>query len=245
MVVMWRSTRHGDAIRRGRAPFGRRLSAFALLLAGLLLAPGAHALPTWTLGLTATDWDAPVFTLTNTSDAGELVTDLSILVGNDFYNFDTVLGTDPSEATTGATLVSPDRVQNNWWQAGGRTNEVAWTFTDFDPGEVFTFQVELDHDFALGGNVVDARDVLFNNDFWIFTNENALVSATFSDGSVVALTLPDGYAASYSFSSPGSSAPSVPEPSSALLLFAALLPLLWPPRPANQGAGVLRQPPAN
>jgi len=213
---MLRRTHSSDAPARGRAPRTWRALAPALGLAALLLAPAARATPAWTLGLDGPDWDAPVLTLTNTSTAGELLTGLSVLVGNTAFNFDMVVGSHPSEATTGATLASPDRAPN-----AARSDELAWAFTDFGPGEVFVFQVELDRDAARFGNTVDARDILFSNDRGPFANPNSLVTTAFSDGSTIAFTLPDGAGSSFTYTS----APAVPEPSLALLLATALLAL--------------------
>ncbi|MBW2315369.1 MAG: PEP-CTERM sorting domain-containing protein [Deltaproteobacteria bacterium] len=98
-------------------------------------------------------------------------------------------------------------------------------------------------DGAFLGSWVDTRLVLFNNDF-PFSDPNALLSATFSDGSVAAFTLPDGFlSASYSFSigpgtggSSASGGASVPEPEVFLLMGIGLLGLAWfgePRRPSN------------
>jgi len=205
------------------------IRSITLVAVGLLVAGTARALPTWSLELApSTSWDRPSFTFTNTSTAGEQITDLSIAIGDTSYHFDAVGAPDPSEALTGASLLSPDRVQNNWWAAGGRSNTLAWSFGDFDAGEAFTFTVDLDLDIALFGSTTDARSVLFNNDF-PFGDPNAVVSATFSDGSVAALTLPDGpFAGSYGFSSDGTAGGHhVPEAQASWLLGVGLVGLAW------------------
>ena len=216
-----------------------KLRSLCLAFAAALICAGApaQALTSWTLLLTATDWDEPIFTLTNTSTAGEEIVDLSISIGNPFYNFDQVLGIDPSEATTGATLLSPDRIANNGWAAGGRSNRLVFGFTDFQPGEALTFAVDIDHDLAIFGSNEDARTVLFSNDWWIFTMPNARVSAAFSDGSLASLVLPDGTGSSFSFASdPAASPAAVPELRIQLLLGIGLVGLAWfgePRRPAG------------
>ena len=224
--------------------YGRSLVAS---LAALLLCAGqAEATTQWTLDLApggGWNWDNPSFTLTNTSTAGETLTALSISIGDTSFNFDAVAAPDPIEAIVGASLLSPDRFQNNIWTPGGTSNLLSWSFSDFQAGESFGFTVDLDIDGAFLGSWVDARFILFNNDF-PFSDPNAVVSATFSDGSVAAFTLPDGFpAGSYSFSSgPGTGGASagggasVPEPTVFLLMGIGLVGLAWfgePRRPSN------------
>jgi hypothetical protein len=203
----------------------RRRLAWALGIALVLAGPAAQALPSWTLDLDSSggNWDRPVFVFANTSTAGEAITDLSISIGDTSYHWDFVAGTDPSEAATGATLLSPDRTNNNWWAAGGRSDVLSWSFSDFQAGEALTFTADLDFDWSFGSSE-DARSVLFNNDGFFWSDPNALVSATFSDGSVASLTLPDGAGTRFSFSSPGAPA-SVAEPSALLLAACGLLGL--------------------
>jgi len=211
----------------------------ALGLAGALLfgAGDATALTQWTLALGPGPglfgWDEPTFTLANTSTAGETITDLSITIGDTSYHFDAVGAAHPSEALVGATLLSPDRSQSVGFGSAGRSDTLAWSFASFDAGESFTFSVDLDLDGSFFGSWTDARAVLFNNDF-PFGDPNAVVSASFSDGSVAALTLPDGpWTGGYAFASgPGSGGSasggaSVPEPRAAGLLAAGLLGLAW------------------
>jgi hypothetical protein len=210
----------------------------AIVAACLLTAGEARALTSFSLTLTpSTSWDAPTFTFLNTSTAGEQITDLSIWIGDTSYHFDTVGPADASEALTGATLLSPDRVNNNWWQIGGRSDTLAWSFTDFDAGETLIFTGEMDLDLSFG-NTVDARRVLFNNDF-PFGDPNAVVTADFSDGSTASLTLPDGpFDASYVFASgPGvGGGSSVPEPAGLLLVGLGLLGLAWIGEPRRRAA---------
>jgi hypothetical protein len=210
----------------------------AIVAAGLLAAGQAHALTSFSLTLTpSTSWDAPTFTFVNTSTAGEQITDLSIQIGDASYHFDTVGPADASESLTGATLLSPDRINNNWWQIGGRSDVLAWSFADFDAGETLIFTGEMDLDLSFG-NTVDARRVLFNNDF-PFGDPNATVTAAFSDGSVASLTLPDGPSAgSYFFTSgPGTGgSSSVPEPSGFALLGVGLMGLVWMGAPRRRAA---------
>jgi len=220
--------------------------AFALTAAVWLHAGEAQALTQWSLSLSPSagffGWDAPIFAISNDSTAGETITDLSITIGDTSFHFDAVGAANASEALTGASLLSPNRSQNDWWVPNGTSDTLAWSFTDFDAGESLVFSAELDVDGAIFGSWVDARVILFNNDF-PFADPNAVVSATFSDGSVAALTLPDGFfLGSYAFSSgpgtggSGAGGATVPEPSVFLLMGIGLLGLAWlgePRRPAS------------
>ncbi len=198
----------------------------ALLLAcTALVAADAGATPFWTLELTASDWDEPTFTLNNGSTAGETITGVSISIGDTSYNWDYLVASSGG-AAVGATLLSPDLVNNDWF---GQSNTLAFSFSDFDAGEAFTFSVDIDSDFDFSfGSNEDARDVLFNNDGFIFSDPNAVVSVDFSDGSTLAYTLPDGPdLGSYLFS-PGAAPPAaVPEPGAMLMLGFGLAGLLW------------------
>jgi hypothetical protein len=220
--------------------------AIALAAALVLCAGEAQALTQWTLSLSPSPglfgWDQPNFSIENTSTAGESITDLSITIGDTSYHFDAVSPADPSEALTGATLLSPNRIPNDWWNPSGSSDVLAWSFSDFDAGETLTFSVDLDLDGLAMGSFADARWVLFNNDF-PFADPNALLSVTFSDGSVADLTLPDGpFAGSYAFSSgpgtggSGAGGAAVPEPSVFLLMGVGLVGLIWfgePRRPSQ------------
>ncbi|HKJ25409.1 MAG TPA: PEP-CTERM sorting domain-containing protein [Myxococcota bacterium] len=221
-------------------------AAFALAAAVLLHAGEAEALTQFSLSLSPSagffGWDQPIFTITNGSTAGETITDLSISIGDTSYHFDAVGAANASEALTGASLLSPDRVQNDWWDPSGASDTLAWSFGDFDAGESLVFSVDLDLDGAIFGSWVDARAILFNNDF-PFADPNAVVSASFSDGSVAALTLPDGlFLGGYAFASgPGTGGASaggasVPEPSLFVLMGIGLVGLAWlgePRRPSH------------
>jgi len=215
-------------------------TSIALFAALVLASSDAAALTQWSLSLSrsagAFGWDEPIFTITNTSTAGETITDLSIAIGDTSYHFDAVDTAHPSEALTGASLLSPNRIQNDWWNPAGSSDTLAWSFGGFDTGESLTFSVDIDLDGSIFGSRVDARRVLFNNDF-PFGDPNAQVSATFSDGSVAALTLPDGpLAGGYAFASgPGTGGSPVPEPSVFLLMGLGLLGLAWLGEPRRAG----------
>lgn len=220
----------------------RARTALAFAAALVLCAGEAQALTQWTLSLSPSaglfGWDQPIFTIENTSTAGESITALSLTIGDTSYQFDAVSPADPSEAATGATLLSPNRIPNDWWNPSGSSDVLAWSFSDFDAGEALTFSVDLDLDGLPTGSFADARWVLFNNDF-PFADPNALLSVSFSDGSVAELTLPDGpFSGSYAFTSGSGtpSGPAVPEPSVPLLMGVGLLGLAWfgePRRPSR------------
>jgi hypothetical protein len=79
------------------------------------------------------------------------------------------------------TLVSPDTVN-----FGLRSDVVAYTFTGFDPGDVFQFLVDPDDDITLNSDE-NYTMILFNNGL----SANSLITVTFSDGISLAGMLPD------------------------------------------------------
>lgn len=111
---------------------------------------------------------------------------MSATVGDPDWNFDLVTGVgamedngDPlaSVLTTGDTA-----------QGGVRTDEVAFSFTGFEPGDRFTFSADLDPDSFDGPS--DFRQVYFNNG----AAPNSAISVGFTEGQLkggLRLELPD------------------------------------------------------
>jgi hypothetical protein len=197
----------------------------ACVLAAFVAVPAA-ATPVFQISIGPGDaqnnWNVPKLTFENLSTAGETIAAISISIGAPGYVYDYVLslGSNPAgrpanvatEAQTGATLVSGDRVNGT-----GSVLTLAWSFAHFAPGERLVFEVDLDR--ADGTATVDARTIWFNNG----AAPNAAMTVTFTNGATATVTLPDA---------PGNPssvllgpAVAVPEPATASLLAAGILGL--------------------
>ena len=205
----------------------RRLAGCALLAASLAATP-VQALPAWDLFLGPGDmqnnFNVPKITLSNASTMGEQIVEFRMSIGHPDFVFDFVadLSSNPAgraanvatEALTGATLVVGNRINHV-----GAFDEVAWSFTDFTPGEALVFEIDVDP--RVGGPTADARTVLFDNG----AHPNAVVLVRFSDGSTDTFVLPDAGTPSAAYAFGGSGPFAIPEPSVATLIAVGLVVL--------------------
>ena len=128
-------------------------------------------------GFSAGDGNVLRLTGTNTSTDAELVS-LTITVGNTVYNFDGVFGV----LTDAGVVLTSDQIEGD---GGLRFDQVDATLTGATAGRSFSWLMDLDIDDA--NTVENYRSVLFNNG----VGANAVVTATFSDGTVISRELPD------------------------------------------------------
>lgn len=153
----------------------------------------------------------PRFELTNTSDTAQLLT-FGLTIGDTAYNYDQAdTFTAPADGSIGFIL-------GHSANGGARFDEIKFSFTDFDSGEIAKWRMDIDIDNQ--NTIQDYRSVLFNNG----TADNAVFTATFDTGDVVSIILPDdtnGVNETYAF---GASATSAQQPAPVPL--PAGLPLL-------------------
>ncbi len=144
--------------------------------------------------------DAPTFTFTNTSTATVDITNIHITIGQSGKNFDFSAFENFSPAIA-FNLNSPDAVNG-----GVRSTFIDYDFASgFSSGNFFEFRADIDPDFFDDASQ-DFRSTLFNNGL----EDNSTITVGFSNGSELALVLPDApIEASYSFSQSAA----VPEPS--------------------------------
>lgn len=152
----------------------------AVGIAALGIAAASHAQVTgYTLVLSGST-NIPTFQLTNNSDPGLTLTAFTVTIGNTAFNYDGVQGVVLGSLGS-ATLITPDTNTSG----GVRSDTVEYTFTGFDPGEAFQFEVDVDVD--TNNTTEDYRTVLFNNG----AAPNAVVTVSFDNGSVLSQTMPD------------------------------------------------------
>jgi hypothetical protein len=136
------------------------------------------------------NFNQPVVTLRNDSDPTILITGLNWSIGDTSKNFDA------SVMEAGPMTFSQTSPDNNL-NGGGRSNVVLYTFTGFDPGETFSFRVDIDRDNT--DSTEDYRTVLFNNG----AAANSTITVSFSTGSPIVFAIPDDpppVGSAYSFS---------------------------------------------
>ncbi len=107
------------------------------------------------------------FALTNTSTDAEIV-GMSLTIGKKSFNFDRV-------------RTNADIIKGDTRNGGKRFNEIALAFSAFEAGESTNFRVDIDRDRGKNRERADYRRVLFRNG----KAKNAMVTVTFSDGSVL------------------------------------------------------------
>jgi hypothetical protein len=152
-------------------------------------------------GIAAADANTPILSLTNTSTSA-LLSSFDLTIGDTAQNYDFALtsggglpsGTGGFTTGTGGFTLDPLLDTLN---GAMRSDNVKFTFTGFDPSEVFTFQTDVDPDSF--DEVRDYRTVLFNNGDAV---PNAVVTVTYLGGPTLTFTLPDGgaTATSHTFS---------------------------------------------
>ena len=187
------------------------------LAAALMLASGTASAATtgFTLVISGNDQNIPTLSLTNISTTA-MLTEFSMTIGDTSRNFDQIY-TITAPAGGSATLIGGSSSQSGNNSASGRTNAFSINFSGFDPSEFARWDVDVDID--NDNTVEDYRSVFFNNG----TAQNSLVSALFSDGRTVDLTLPDGAndLSSYTFTA-ATQVSAVPVPAALPLLATAL-----------------------
>jgi hypothetical protein len=203
-----------DAANQGKEVFMRlrRKQILALLLSLLIaifLASEALAYQTGYEFQIYGNTNVPTVSLENLSTLAD-ITEFTMTIGNTAYNFDSasnvVVGSVDSYA-----LVTPDTNSSG----GVRSNFVNYTFSGFDPGEVFKFDTDVDRDNS--NTSENYTKVLFNNG----AAPNSQLTVVFSDGSTLIGTLPD-----YSGGAPYVYSQVVPLPPAVLLLGSSLLGLM-------------------
>jgi len=184
----------------------------------LAISSTAHATPMLSFLIDGNTFTQP-FSITNTSDAGELVTRFQLDISSTGMIYDTVTGGAPGNGTIGVPftpvgssgtttgLVTPASVAD-----GATLLDIS--FTDFNAGETFSWDIDVDG--ASGSPIT--------------VNGNDLIGATatidFSDGQRLlgVLGAVSGNADASQFSVTGVTVtPSVPEPATVGLLGLALL----------------------
>lgn len=178
-----------------------------------LLATAALAQAATTTGysfLISGNANVPTVQLTNTSTNAD-ITGFSMTIGNTAYNFDAayheVLGSVGS-----FTRISPDTNDGG----GVRSDVAAYSFTGFNPGEMFQFQVDVDRDSS--NTSEQYYNVLFNNG----TAPNSLLVVSFSNNMTLRGILPDYSAGPHAFSQ----STAVPLPGALVLLGSGLAGLI-------------------
>ncbi len=158
-----------------------------LLLAGMavgggLIASGAHAnsiTAPFQLYIHGTP-DLPVFVLTNTSSDKD-ITRLEISIGSADHEFDVAWKMFGSPGII-EKLIVPDSKQGDV-----TSDRVEYLFSGFDPGYKFSFKADISG--KTPGVTDDFRHILFNNG----TEQNAVVTVTFDDGTSVQQDILDAY----------------------------------------------------
>ncbi|WP_339949805.1 hypothetical protein [uncultured Albimonas sp.] len=133
-----------------------RVVPAAVFLAALLPVPLWAASVSLTVTTLSASADHPAILVENRSEDGARLLALNLSVGDTRFNFDRVtnrrrFGVSSATLTKGGT-----------GQAGQRTDAIAFAFSGFDPGDSFSFRVELDPDG--GSGTVDFRSIFFGND---------------------------------------------------------------------------------
>ncbi|MEM8981107.1 MAG: hypothetical protein AAGD04_16645 [Pseudomonadota bacterium] len=125
---------------------------------------------------TSGNFNVPDFQLENTSDSGQQITNFSLSIGDTSYNFDFVriqtVFNDPG-ADLNYTLETVGLTNN-----GIGDDELRYSFTGFDAGDIFRFEVDVDPD--SGAPSQDFRDILF---------PTAELRVTYDTGHILSQTL--------------------------------------------------------
>lgn len=179
----------------------------ALLAAAAALAPAAASASTLaaelelrfgTSSLGGGGWNVPRLILTNQSDTAQ-ITGFTVTIGDTAFNFDG--GGVPGQRGAGrtaffaeapaggtASLVVGDSSHTGNGRPGRSWDALEYALTDFDPGERFQFDVDVDPDSATGATAAAANRVMV----WNGMAPNALLRVVFSDGTVLSGAFEDG-----------------------------------------------------
>lgn len=181
-----------------------------LTIAALFVAGSASAATTG-FSLTVSDnLNVPTLVLTNTGDSGE-ITGLNIAIGNTDYNFDAAY----NSSSTGGVIATLDATLDGNYSGGLRSNNAIYTFTSFDPTDVFTFDLDVDID---NSNTVE--------DYRIRMLPGGSITVTFAGGEIGSLfadlTPTTGNNSSPYFYSASFTAAPVPLPAGLPLMLTAL-----------------------
>lgn len=209
----------GLALIAGAALAGLPLSASAATLAAqmeLRFGPSS---------LGGGGWNVPRLVLTNQSDAAQIV-GATVTIGDVRFNFDgggvpgassaffaSAPGIDAVVQTLGDASHTGNGAPGRSWDALG------YAFAGFDPGEAFSFDVDVDPDSTNGQTAALANRVMVNNG----PVANAVLSVVFSDGTVLSGAFRDGPADATSYFANVSGTPVPAPPAAALLPLGALL----------------------
>ncbi|MEM9145779.1 MAG: hypothetical protein AAGC57_06235 [Pseudomonadota bacterium] len=182
-----------------------------------ILAMAGAALPVWAASFSLTldgDRNVPTFTLTNTSGSEQL-TRFLFTIGDPAFGFDFYRNLVPPPG--GTVVISAPDTGN---QDGLFSEAIDVAFTGFDPGESFSFEVDVDP-VPTGEVVQNFEEVFFNNGL----APSSVITVGFSDGLTSVISLPDEVpvAASYSFSGEAE----IPLPPSLVLMLGGLMGLAF------------------
>ncbi len=130
--------------------------------------------------------NVPIMTLTNDSLAAR-ITSFSITIGRPDRHFATIAGiyNETNVIDPGIDLMFTP--PNDPAPQTARLGVLAYTFSGFDSGDVFSFQADLDGNPAQN-IVLDFQDTFFNNGA---ATPNSVLTAVFSNGQELFLTLPE------------------------------------------------------
>ena len=143
-------------------------------------------------------WNVPRLILTNQSDTAQIV-EFTVTIGDTAFNFDgggvpgqPGAGTRAffAEAPAGgsAALLVGDSSHTGNGRPGRSWDLLTYAMTGFDPGERFSFDVDVDPDGSAGATRARANTVMV----WNGAAPNAVLSVVFSDGTVLSGVFEDG-----------------------------------------------------
>lgn len=184
-------------------------------IAALGLAAASHAQVTGYTLVISSNANVPTLQLTNNADPSITLTGVTLTIGNTAYNYDAAYNEVVGATGIAFTRLSPDNIDSG----SARADFVQYSFTGFDAGETFQFDVDVDIDSA--NTTEDYRVILFNNG----TAPNAQLTVNFSNGGVLTQTLEDQSPNATSFTFSQTTGLAAPEPGTLALLGLGALPI--------------------